>query len=50
MTSQDFSANVQKTVPAEYIPSMSLHRFCEITGLSKVQPGVTKNVDGCGHT
>ena len=35
MTSQDFSANVQKTVPAEYIPPMSLHRFCEITGLSK---------------
>src|SRR5438874_5332244 len=29
------SANAQRTVPAEYIPPMSLHRFCEITGLSK---------------
>jgi len=35
MNSQDSSANAQKTVPAEYIPPMSLHRFCEITGLSK---------------
>src|SRR5260370_1332775 len=35
MSSQDFSTNVQKTVPAEYIPPMSLHRRCEITGLSE---------------
>jgi hypothetical protein len=35
MNLQDSSDNVQKTVPAEYIPPMSLHRFCEITGLSK---------------
>src|SRR3982074_3102139 len=35
MNSQTSSANAQKTVPAEYIPPMSLHRFCEITGLSK---------------
>jgi hypothetical protein len=26
----------QRTVPPEYIPPMSLHRFWEITGLSKV--------------
>jgi hypothetical protein len=36
MSSQNFSANAQKTVPSEYVPPMSLHRFCEITGLSKV--------------
>ena len=36
MSLQNFSANAQKTVPAEYVPPMSLHRFCEITGLSKV--------------
>src|SRR5882757_7017867 len=36
MSSQNFSANAQKTVPPEYVPPMSLHRFCEITGLSKV--------------
>src|SRR5436189_4695098 len=35
MNSQNSSANAQKTVPAEYVPPMSLHRFCEITGLSK---------------
>jgi hypothetical protein len=29
------AANPEKTVPAEYVPPMSLHRFCEITGLSK---------------
>ena len=36
MNSQNCSANAQKTVPVEYIPPMSLHRFCEITGLSAV--------------
>ena len=36
MNSQNSPAEAQKTVPAEYIPRMSLHRFCEITGLSKV--------------
>src|SRR6266849_5427578 len=36
MNSQNSSANAQKTVCAEYIPPMSLHRFCEITSLSKV--------------
>src|SRR5438270_5114882 len=36
MTSQNSSANAQKTIPPEYVPPMSLHRFCEITGLSKV--------------
>src|SRR6266550_3864990 len=36
MSSQNSSTNIQKTVPPEYIPPMSLHRFCEITGLSKV--------------
>jgi hypothetical protein len=35
MSSLDVSTNVQKTVPAEYIPPMSLHRFFEIAGLSK---------------
>jgi hypothetical protein len=35
MNSQNFSANPQETVPAEYVPPMSLHRFCQITGLSK---------------
>jgi hypothetical protein len=35
MKSQNSSANPQKTVPAEYVPPTSLHRFCEITGLSK---------------
>src|SRR6516225_5240946 len=30
------SATSQRTVPPEYIPPMSLHRFCEITGLSRV--------------
>jgi hypothetical protein len=34
MNSQNSSANAQKTVPAEYVPQMSLHRFCQITGLS----------------
>src|SRR5438105_2183551 len=36
MNSQHSSANAQKTIPPEYIPPMSLHRFCEITGLSKI--------------
>ena len=36
MNSQLSSTNAQKTIPPEYIPPMSLHRFCEITGLSKV--------------
>jgi hypothetical protein len=31
----DYSSSAQ-TVPPEYVPPMSLHRFCEITGLSKV--------------
>jgi len=35
MKSLDYSSNAQ-TVPPEYVPPMSLHRFCEITGLSKV--------------
>jgi hypothetical protein len=35
MNSQNSIGNAQKTVPAEYVPPMSLHRFCEITGLSK---------------
>ena len=35
MNSQNSSAKPQGTVPAEYVPPMSLHRFCEITGLSK---------------
>src|SRR4029077_10773798 len=35
MNSQNSPANPQKTIPAEYVPPMSLHRFCEITGLSK---------------
>ena len=32
---ENLANQVQKTVPAEYIPPMSLQRFCEITGLSK---------------
>jgi hypothetical protein len=36
MSSQNFSAKTQRTIPPEYIPPMSLHRFCEISGLSKV--------------
>jgi len=36
MNSQYCSTNAQKTIPPEYIPPMSLYRFCEITGLSKV--------------
>jgi hypothetical protein len=35
MNLQNSSINPQETVPAEYVPPMSLHRFCEITGLSK---------------
>src|SRR4029077_20840047 len=35
MNSQNSPANPQKTIPAEYVPPMLLHRFCEITGLSK---------------
>src|SRR5207244_10037078 len=35
MNPQDSCANPPKTVPAEYVPPMSLHRFCQITGLSK---------------
>src|SRR5947208_1028336 len=30
------SFNTLGTVPPEYVPPMSLHRFCKITGLSKV--------------
>ena len=36
MRSLNSSGNAQKSVPPEYVPPMSLHRFCEITGLSKV--------------
>ena len=36
MNSHNSSTNAQKTVPPEYLPPMSLHRFCELTGLSKV--------------
>src|SRR5690242_21764696 len=36
MRSLNSSANAPTTVPPEYVPPMSLHRFCEITGLSKV--------------
>src|SRR5437763_17040142 len=36
MSSQNSSANAQKIVPPQFIPPMSLHRFCEITGLPKV--------------
>jgi hypothetical protein len=36
MSSHNSSTNAQKTVPPEYVPPMSLQRFCEITGLSKV--------------
>jgi hypothetical protein len=36
MKSQNPPSAAQKTIPPEYIPPMSLHRFCEITGLSKV--------------
>jgi hypothetical protein len=36
MSSQNSSINAEKTVAPEYIPPMSLHRFCEISGLSKV--------------
>src|SRR5207302_9882839 len=36
MSSQNSSANAQKIVPPQFIPPMSLHRFCAITGLSKV--------------
>ena len=35
MNSQNSSANAPKNRSVEYIPPMSLHRFCEITGLSK---------------
>jgi hypothetical protein len=35
MNLQNSSANPQKTVPADYVPPMSLHRFCQITALSK---------------
>jgi hypothetical protein len=36
MNTLNSSAISQRTVPPEYIPPMSLHRFCEITGFSKV--------------
>jgi hypothetical protein len=36
MNSQNSTINSQKSIAAEYVPPMSLHRFCEITGLSKV--------------
>src|SRR5262245_16458499 len=35
MNSNNSSTNPEKSVPAEYVPPMSLHRFCQITGLSK---------------
>ena len=35
MSSHDSSTNAQKTVPAEYVPPMSLHRFCQLIGSSK---------------
>jgi hypothetical protein len=35
MSSQNFDPKAQKTVPPEYIPPMSLQRFCGIMGLSK---------------
>ena len=35
MNSQNFFNKPQKTVLAEYVPPMSLHHFCEVTGLSK---------------
>src|SRR5262249_18363862 len=35
MNSQDSSANPKKIVSAEYVPPISLHRFCRVTGLSK---------------
>jgi hypothetical protein len=38
MNLQNSSTNPQKSVPAEYVPPMSLHRFCQITGLSKASP------------
>ena len=34
MNSQNPSTDLQKTVPADYVPPVSLHRFCHITGLS----------------
>jgi len=49
MNSQDSSANAQKTVPAEYIPPMSLHRFARSPACPKLQHGVTKSVVGCEH-
>jgi hypothetical protein len=36
MSSHNYSSEASKTVPPKHIPPMSLHRFCEITGLSKV--------------
>jgi len=35
MNSHHLSVNAQRTIPPEYVPPMSLHRFCQITGLSK---------------
>src|SRR5437773_3027959 len=35
MNSHNSSSDL-RTVPPEYVPPMSLRRFCEITGLSKV--------------
>jgi hypothetical protein len=35
MNPQNSYVNSNKTVPAEYVPPMSLHRFCQITGLSQ---------------
>jgi hypothetical protein len=35
VNSQNSTANAQKTVSTEYVPPMSLHRFCQIIGLSK---------------
>ena len=36
MNSHHSDTDAQKTIAPEYVPPMSLHRFCEITGLSKV--------------
>jgi hypothetical protein len=36
MNSKHSSSSAQRTIPPEYVPPMSLHGFCEITGLSKV--------------
>jgi len=35
MNAQNSSAHSQNSVPPQYVPPMSLHRFCQLTGLSK---------------